>query len=196
MLERQLWRLRGSKNNMVTLSTISRVTKNARATRVGRGGKRGTFSGRGTKGQKARSGRKMRPELRDIIKKIPKLRGYRVRIYRTKPITVTIKDLERVFVAGDEVTFKTLVEKKLVHARRADAQGIKVLGGGELTKALHVKDVSVSAGVRATITKAGGTVTEVIAVKATPSKTAKTSPKKVGVKKAPAKKEKKDVKKK
>ncbi|MFH0987396.1 MAG: hypothetical protein V1841_00670 [Patescibacteria group bacterium] len=47
--------------------------------RVGRGGKRGIYSGRGGKGQTARSGHKVRPDIRDLIKKIPKLRGYRFR---------------------------------------------------------------------------------------------------------------------
>ena len=42
---------------------------------MGRGGTRGKTAGRGTKGQNARAGRKKRPELRDIIKRIPKLRG-------------------------------------------------------------------------------------------------------------------------
>jgi len=50
-------------------------TKRRKARQVGRGGTRGKTSGRGTKGQNARAGRKKRPEMRDIIKKIPKLRG-------------------------------------------------------------------------------------------------------------------------
>lgn len=50
-------------------------TKRKRARQVGRGGKRGKTAGRGTKGQNARAGRKKRPEMRDIIKRIPKLRG-------------------------------------------------------------------------------------------------------------------------
>lgn len=50
-------------------------TKRKRARQVGRGGRRGKTSGRGTKGQNARAGRKKRPEIRDIIKRIPKLRG-------------------------------------------------------------------------------------------------------------------------
>ena len=37
--------------------------------RIGRGGKRGTYSGRGIKGQKARAGHRIRPEIRDILKK-------------------------------------------------------------------------------------------------------------------------------
>ncbi|OGF76863.1 hypothetical protein A3C77_03610 [Candidatus Giovannonibacteria bacterium RIFCSPHIGHO2_02_FULL_45_13] len=47
--------------------------------RIGRGGKRGSFSGRGIKGQKARAGRRIRPQIRDIIKKIHKRRGYKFR---------------------------------------------------------------------------------------------------------------------
>ena len=54
---------------------LKRKTKNKRARQVGRGGTRGKTSGRGTKGQNARAGHKKRPELRDVIKKIPKLRG-------------------------------------------------------------------------------------------------------------------------
>ncbi len=45
--------------------------------RVGRGGKRGTYSGRGMKGQKSRAGAKFEPIIRSLIKRYPKLRGYR-----------------------------------------------------------------------------------------------------------------------
>ena len=55
--------------------TLKRKTKNKKSRQVGRGGTRGKTSGRGTKGQNARAGRKKRPELRDIIKRVPKLRG-------------------------------------------------------------------------------------------------------------------------
>ena len=43
--------------------------------RVGRGGKRGKTSGHGTKGQKSRAGRKIRPQIRDVMKRFPKKRG-------------------------------------------------------------------------------------------------------------------------
>ncbi|OHB09709.1 MAG: hypothetical protein A3G05_02395 [Candidatus Zambryskibacteria bacterium RIFCSPLOWO2_12_FULL_45_14] len=55
--------------------TLKAKTKRRHARQVGRGGTRGKTSGRGTKGQNARAGRKKRPELRDFIKRIPKLRG-------------------------------------------------------------------------------------------------------------------------
>jgi large subunit ribosomal protein L15 len=51
--------------------------KNKGKKRVGRGGKKGTYSGKGIKGQKARAGRKMVPIIRELIKRYPKLKGYR-----------------------------------------------------------------------------------------------------------------------
>ena len=48
------------------------------AKRIGRGGKRGKTSGKGGKGQTARAGARPRPEMRDFIKKLPKLRGHGV----------------------------------------------------------------------------------------------------------------------
>lgn len=51
--------------------------KKRKAKRVGRGGKRGTYSGKGMKGQKSRSGRKFEPIVRGLIKRYPKLRGYK-----------------------------------------------------------------------------------------------------------------------
>lgn len=56
---------------------LKRQNKNKKDRIVGRGGKHAKTSGRGGKGQTARAGNKRRPALRDIIKKIPKKRGYR-----------------------------------------------------------------------------------------------------------------------
>jgi len=55
--------------------TLKRKTPNHKSKQVGRGGTRGKTAGRGTKGQNARAGRKKRPEIRDVIKRVPKLRG-------------------------------------------------------------------------------------------------------------------------
>ena len=57
------------------LNNLKRRTKRMKSRQVGRGGTRGKTSGRGTKGQNARAGRKKRPEIRDFIKRFPKLRG-------------------------------------------------------------------------------------------------------------------------
>lgn len=59
------------------IHNLKRLHKNKKDRLVGRGGKHAKTSGRGGKGQTARAGNKRRPELRDIIKKLPKNRGYR-----------------------------------------------------------------------------------------------------------------------
>jgi len=56
---------------------IKTIHKEKEPKRVGRGGKRGTYCGRGGKGQTARAGHKMQPVIRELIKRYPKLRGYR-----------------------------------------------------------------------------------------------------------------------
>lgn len=68
------------------IHNLKRQHKNKKDRIVGRGGKHAKTSGRGGKGQTARAGNKRRPELRDIIKKLPKNRGYQ------------FKSIQRVFV--------------------------------------------------------------------------------------------------
>jgi len=65
----------GNPRTNMQFHTLKRKTANKKARQVGRGGTRGKTSGRGTKGQNARAGHKNRPELRDFIKRVPKLRG-------------------------------------------------------------------------------------------------------------------------
>lgn len=112
--------------------------------RIGRGGKRGTYSGRGIKGQKARAGHKIRPEMRDIIKKIPKKRGYRFKSIRKKPQIVNLKDLEKNFKAGEKVTLETLLEKRLIAKVKGKMPQVKILGKGKLTKKLEVEGCKLS----------------------------------------------------
>lgn len=145
------------------LNTLRSKTPRTTSARVGRGGKRGKTSGRGTKGQKARSGRKMRPEMRDLIKKIPKRRGHgknRARTVRIRtPYTpVNLAVLDKVFSAGDIVTPATLLKNKVISTRAGVLPRVKVLGTGELTKALSVSGVAYSASAKAAIEKAGGTL--------------------------------------
>lgn len=74
---------------------LKREHKNKKDRIVGRGGKHAKTSGRGGKGQTARAGNKRRPELRDIIKKLPKLRGYKFNSFAKDvvvPQTEIVKD--------------------------------------------------------------------------------------------------------
>ncbi len=134
-----------------------------RARRVGRGGKRGKTSGRGTKGQNARAGRKKRPEMRDIIKKLPKRRGYgknrgrSVDGTRLDAVVISLDRLERIFESGAEVTPKVLAEKGAISVRTMPP--VKVVGTGTLSKKLSFKGLAVSASARLAIEKAGGTIT-------------------------------------
>ena len=112
--------------------------------RVGRGGKRGTTSGRGTKGQKARAGHKIRPAERDIIKKIPKLRGYKFKSFRLKPTVINLSLLVGKFSAGEEVSPATLLKKGLIRRIKGELPKVKILGNGELKKKLVFKEVEFS----------------------------------------------------
>ena len=143
------------------ISDLKRKTKNKRSIKVGRGGKRGKTAGRGTKGQLARSGRKLRPEMRDIIKKLPKLRGRGKNSFlsiQVKPMTISLADIETNFKNGDKVSPSTLASKGVVKHYKGENVGIKILASGELTKKVIISNCVVSAGARAAIEKAGGSV--------------------------------------
>jgi len=139
------------------LHTLKREHPNKKARQVGRGGTRGKTSGRGGKGQTARAGNKRRPELRDIIKKLPKLRGYRFKSPRVKPFPVNVCDLE-VFEQGGVVSPLSLFERKLVRRMSGALPKVKILGNGEITKKLSIESCEVSASARAKIEKAGGSI--------------------------------------
>src|ERR1700759_5379882 len=107
------------------LNTISRPNTLKRPyRRVGRGqsSTRGKQSGRGGKGQTARAGHKIRPALRDMIKKLPKRRGYGKKRGRTinprrkDAIPVTLERLAATFDAGTEITMQALKEKGIIKA--------------------------------------------------------------------------------
>lgn len=162
------------------LHTLTRTQSNATSRRVGRGGKRGKTSGRGAKGQKSRAGAKFRPEWRDIIKKIPKRRGYgrnrsRTAVPRVRFATVNFDTLSRQFKAGDVVTPIALVKAGVVRRISGKVPPIKVLARGELTVKLSFEDVFISEVARATIEKAGGAVRAPVSRKVMPSKKAVSS---------------------
>ena len=93
---------------MATLNSVRRPSSLKRPyRRVGRGqsSTRGKQSGRGGKGQTARAGAKIRPALRDIIKKIPKRRGYgknrgRTVVDRPDALALSLTRLGQLFDAG------------------------------------------------------------------------------------------------
>lgn len=146
------------------LNLLSPRTKNRKNPPVGRGGKRGKTSGRGGKGQTARAGHKIRPEVRDLIKKIPKLRGHgknRARTVRTNRIAsaaVNLATIDAAFNAGETVSPATLLAKNLVRRVKGRAPEVKILGTGSLTKALVVSGCMMSGTAKAAFIAAGGTI--------------------------------------
>lgn len=129
--------------------------------RVGRGtgSGHGKTSGRGTKGQKARSGPGVRPGFEGgqlpIQKRLPYKRGF-TNIYKTRWEVVNLERLVELDVDGP-ITPETLVG---VRAIRGLEFPVKILGDGDLGKAIEVHAHAFSASARERIEAAGGTVTE------------------------------------
>ena len=133
-------------------------TKNRK--RVGRGNSsgHGTTSGRGQKGQGSRSGGTKGAGFEGgqtpLAMRLPKLPGFR-NINRKEYLPVNVSRLEEKFEAGETVDHETLVAKGII--KHADSL-VKVLGDGEITKALTVKVDKVSATAQSKIEAAGGKV--------------------------------------
>lgn len=140
------------------LHQLKPIHKNKDKKRVGRGGKRGSYSGRGQKGQKSRSGHNLQPVIRELIKRYPKLRGYRRASLNDKPLIVNLNQLESVFSANEKVNPKTLLEKGLVEALAGKVTRVKILANGEIKKPLLIEDCDVSLTAKEKIEKAGGTI--------------------------------------
>ena len=114
-------------------------------------------AGKGHKGQKARSGYSRRPGFEGgqmpLQRRIPK-RGFN-NIFATEYATVNVSALNDRFDDGATVDAESLVACGLV---KKTLDGIKVLGKGEITKALTVKVNAVSESAKAKIEAAGGKV--------------------------------------
>jgi large subunit ribosomal protein L15 len=127
--------------------------------RVGRGGKKGTYSGRGIKGQKARAGARFKPIIRELIKRYPKLRGYRHDSASPQFQIVSLGAIDKVYSENEVVRPESLLAKRLVRQQKEAKPKVKILGGGILTKALEFQGCAVSKNAKARIEKAGGSVT-------------------------------------
>src|SRR6266545_4378026 len=153
----------------LTLSNLKPAQKRRARKRVGRGlgSGKGRYSGRGIKGQKSRAGsHQMRPGFEGgqmpIYMRLGKQRGpyskdaMPMGPHRTSTVPVNVRDLERVFDDGSEVTLEALIDKGLIKNTRTD---VKILGQGDLKKKLTVTAHSFSASAREKIEQAGGKVT-------------------------------------
>ncbi len=118
--------------------------------RIGRGGKRGSFSGHGIKGQKSRAGRRIRPQVRDILKKIHKRRGYgknrpkSVIGSRVLPTSISIRKIDALFDAGERITAARLIQKKLIRRVHGKVPAIKIIGGKSAKKLTFAEGIATS----------------------------------------------------
>ncbi len=145
-------------------NNLKRKTKNKKRKLIGRGGKRGKTSGRGTKGQWAHGSHGVRPELRDTIKKFPKLRGHgknradSVDGSKIRPTVVNLEVLEENFKDGEIVSVDTLMAKGLVKKVIGKKPVVKILGKGDIKKKIKITGLKISDTAKVAIEKAGGSV--------------------------------------
>src|SRR5947209_13876951 len=132
----------------LNLSSLKPASPRKDRKRVGRGqgSGKGRYSGRGLKGQKSRAGsHKMRAGFAGgqmpIYMRLGKQRGSTskdampIGPFRTFSQGVNVRDLERVFDAGTEITPELLKSARLIRSVRVD---VKILGQGDLSKKLTV----------------------------------------------------------
>ena len=132
-------------------------------TRSGRGisAGRGKTAGRGTKGQNSRSGGGKQPYFEGgqlpLVRRLPHLGGF-TNIWRVEFFEVNVERLN-IFPAGAEITPEVLVMAGVI---KSDRQPVKILGEGELDRALSVKAQRFSASAKAKILAAGGSIEEIV----------------------------------
>jgi len=132
---------------------IIRENPNKKSRQVGRGGTRGKTSGRGGKGQTARAGNKRRPAMRDIIKKLPKLRGRGINInkaFREKAVAINMIDLN-VYADGAVVSPVSLVAHGLLEMKLGKFPKVKIMNTGKLDKKLTFEGVEMSESTKKTL---------------------------------------------
>ena len=122
----------------------------------GEGGGHGKTSTRGGKGQSARSGSSIRPGFEGgqmpLYRKLPH-RGFNNYEFRTSYAVVNVGDLARLDAAISEVNAEVLAQAGLV---RGGIKTLKILGDGEITRALKVTAQKFTGSAKAKLEKAGG----------------------------------------
>lgn len=122
----------------------------------GTGSGLGTTAGKGTKGQNARKSGQVRKGFEGgqmpLLRRIPK-RGFNNTQFATVYEIVNLGDVNDRFEAGETVNLATLKERGLV---KGNKDGIKILGGGDITKKLNFEADKVSKSAADKIAKAGG----------------------------------------
>jgi len=143
------------------LAVVPGATKNRKRLGRGPGSGTGKTSGKGHKGIKARAGHHGpgggKPHFEGgqmpITRRLPK-RGF-TNPFREENQIVRLDDLATLSASGAEITRDSLAEAGLINSNKGQ---VKVLANGEISQAITVKGLKVSAGAREKIVAAGGRV--------------------------------------
>jgi len=104
----------------------------------------------------------MKPIIRDLIKRYPKLRGYRFKSpglnAKLQLAVLNLDILDKKFNAGDKINPEMLLEKKLIRKIEGKLPRVKILAKGKITKALNIEDCIFSKSAKEKIIKAGGKI--------------------------------------
>ena len=145
----------------MNINTVNEgVRKNTRKDRVGRGpgSGNGKTAGRGMNGQRSRAGSSCSPTFEGgqlpLARRIPK-RGFNNKVFADVVESVSLKTIVRKCDPAVEVTPELLEEKKIIASK---SSVVKLIGADELTSAFKFKVHRVSAGARAAVEKAGGSI--------------------------------------
>lgn len=144
---------------MATLKRPAGAAKSKKRLGRGPGTGNGTTAGKGTKGQNARSGGGVRPGFEGgqmpLFRRVAR-RGFSNYPFRKQVVNIDLSTLDKLYSDGDTVSLETLVEKRAV---KTGTRYAKILANGELSKKLTISGVALSAGARARVEAAGGSVT-------------------------------------
>ncbi|KKT49953.1 MAG: 50S ribosomal protein L15 [Candidatus Jacksonbacteria bacterium RIFCSPLOWO2_02_FULL_44_20] len=144
----------------VKIHNLASVSKTKPKKRLGRGNSsgKGTYSTRGIKGQKARSGSggmRKRSVMRQLIKKIPKLGGFRTP--GPLPVSLSLEIIQKFYEDGETVNRASLVAKRIITARKARGI-IKIIGNTKIKNRLLIEGIRLSKQAQSLIEKAGGSL--------------------------------------
>ena len=138
------------------LTNVSGAIHRKKRVGCGEGGGHGKTSGRGGKGQTARSGGSIRPGFEGgqmpLYRKLPH-RGFNNYEFRTEVAVVNLRDLAGLDASVTDVDAVALAKAGLI---RSGEKAVKVLGDGEITRALNITAAKFSESAKAKIEKAGG----------------------------------------
>ena len=143
----------------LSLHTIKSNAKKPARKRVGRGNAsgKGTYATRGIKGQRSRSGGrrhlKKRSAMRQIIKKIPKLGGFKS--LKAPATALTLATLDKHFEDGDTIHAQALLKKGLI---KKATQRTKIVGNTPLAKKFTIEKMRLTPAAQKVVEEASGEI--------------------------------------